>query len=260
MADDQSIHSNSLSIDTNFTLPDSLPDDPVTRMHDVITLLFELDASLADPTPQDRFDRAHPSAAQQDINHVRAKFSQASDELVERLGRANWDRRQYLRRLQLEFEGSRPVSFDGMDYSPEDVEESDAASESSSSEESVTEAGSGSYPDSLEDNIERGGAPSIRSSQDLTVTASAQTEFQFSHEETQSTRTTEPSKGPLPAEHAVQPVNIRYRIPPPPHPNEDLSGKAFRCTFCSHTVPDITRHSDWTFVVPRCPTRRILLT
>lgn len=40
------IESDSLSLDTNFTLPDSLPDSPLTNIHDAITFLFELSPSL----------------------------------------------------------------------------------------------------------------------------------------------------------------------------------------------------------------------
>lgn len=67
---------------------------------DIIDCLFRLSISVQNPAPHDRFGAAtlaDTAYERFDVDHVRAKFSSASDALVERLGKANSHRRQYFR-------------------------------------------------------------------------------------------------------------------------------------------------------------------
>lgn len=66
----------------------------------IIDCLFRLSISVQNPAPHDRFRAATTADASYepfDIAHVRAKFSHASNAVVERLGKANAHRRQYFR-------------------------------------------------------------------------------------------------------------------------------------------------------------------
>lgn len=244
--DDHSVESTSLSLDTNFTSADSLPDSPLTHIHDVITLLFDLGQTLLDPTPHSRLERsAHPDAAQHDINHVRARFPNADKRLIDRLGRANWERRQYLRKLRVTLEESSNKA-DHTDHIPQDIKLvlSDSASESEESDESAS-----STNESLRARLHGKGntsdrEPSVPASRTLTAT-STPSEFQFSINDTQSTAVTEPSKGIAHVGQSVQPVGTRYRVSLPPHPNEHLTGEKFHCPFCAYMISDMKSPADW---------------
>ena len=114
--DDQSVS----SIDTSWT-PESLVDTPLAQAHDIITHLMQLGPSLLDPVPHDRVDlSANSDATQHDVKHVRESFPKAEKSLVERLGTANWERRQFLRKLRDEREQRRPsddaAGRDGLEH------------------------------------------------------------------------------------------------------------------------------------------------
>ena len=233
----------------NITLSDSLPDVPVTHIHDLVTLLFELGPSLLDPTPNERFERApHPDAAQYDVNHARDRFPRAREDLTDRLGRANWRRRQSLRDQRQSHENSLRQKFGADQPGSRDMElslsvpvsDTDDSDQQASMDEIAASSGSHSISNDSD------GEPFQMESRSFTATASTQAGFQFSVEETQSTAPTVPSKGVGHVGHAPQAAATRYRIPPPPSPNEDYSGQTFLCRFCSHWVSDIKRASDWT--------------
>jgi hypothetical protein len=249
--DDQSVESTSLSIDTNLTLPDSLPDSPLTRIHDVVTLLFELGPSLVDPSPHNRLERpAHPDAAQYDINHVRAGFPHAHESLIDRLGRANWERRQYMRKFRLAHE-ENPHRAQKLDPTEPALQKTKlsllvlaSATEDSDRSFSDTEESAVAEPydrgKTLETDI------SVPESPTVTAITSARSEFHFSVDETQSTAGTEPSKGVTHASQMTRPVTTRYRFPLPPNPNGGFTGKTFLCPFCFHMVSDMNSLSEWT--------------
>ena len=231
------------------TLPDSLPDSPLSRIHDNVTLLFELGPSLLDPAPHDRFETAsHPDAAQHDINHVLARFPVADKSLINRLGRANWERRQSLRRLRLAYEDIGQVQqLDVAEHQPgtSEVLLSDSATATEDSETSASDTeyslNVGSYD--RDETYERD--VSLSASQTLTDIASTVSGFQFSHNETQSTAGTEPSNRHTQAMHLIKPATTRYRVPLPPKPNENMTGEPFLCPFCFHTVSDMKSPSTW---------------
>jgi hypothetical protein len=240
----------SLSLDTNFTLPDSLSDSPLTHIHDVVNLLLGLGPTLLDPAPRDRFGwSAHKEAAHYDIDHVQASFPHADKSLIERLGRANWERRQYLIRLRTKLgEGSREASrFDAIrpiDTNLEKLKLESLASDSvvDSSDDNASEVGevSTALPQAYGYGLGLGNHVSDQAP--FTVTTSiSPSDFQFSANDAQSTALTEPSKGVSQPELGV----VRYAIPSPPHPNEQCSGEEFLCPFCAYRVSEIGSRTDW---------------
>jgi hypothetical protein len=238
----------SLSLDTNFTLPDSLSDSPLTHIHDVVNLLLGLGPTLLDPAPRDRFGwSAHKDAAHYDIDHVQASFPRADKSLIESLGRANWERRQYLITLRSKLgEGSREAlglsAIRPTDASLEKLKLESLASGSAvdSSDDNASEVGEAStalsqaYGYDLDNNLSAQGPVTI-------TTSISPSEFQFSVNDAQSTALTEPSKAVFQAELS----GVRYAIPPPPHPNEQCSGEEFVCPFCAHRASGIKSRADW---------------
>jgi hypothetical protein len=238
----------SLSLDTNFTLPDSLSDSPLTHIHDVVNLLLGLGPTLLDPAPRDRFGWSdHQDAAHYDIDHVQASFPHADKSLIERLGRANWERRQYLITLRSKLgEGNREAlrlnAIRPIDASVEKLKLESLASGSAvdSSDDNASEIGevstalSQAYGYDLENNLSAQSPFAV-------TTSTSPSDFQFSANDAQSTALTEPSKGVSQAELS----SVRYAIPPPPHPNEQCSGEAFLCPFCAHRASDIKSRADW---------------
>jgi hypothetical protein len=237
-----------LSLDTDFTLPDSLSDSPLTHIHDVVNLLLGLGPTLLDPVPRDRLGwSAYKEAAHYDIDHVQAIFPHADKSLIESLGRSKWERRQYLIASRSKLgEGSREAL--GLDA----IRPIDASLEKLKLESLA----SGSAVDSPDDNASEVGEASTAFHQahgyDLdnnlsaqgpvtTTTSISPSDFQFSANDAQSTALTEPSKGVPHAELS----GVRYAIPLPPHPNEQYSGEDFLCPFCAHRVSDIKSRADW---------------
>jgi hypothetical protein len=243
----------SLSLDTDYTLPDSLSDSPLTHIHDVVNSLFGLGPTLLDPAPRDRVEWSdHKNAAHYDVDHVQARFPQAEQSLVERLGRANWEHRQYLSRLRSKLdEGShdtsvldqiRPIntrlekrtlawlaSDTGVDTSGDDASDVDE----------VFMTISQAPGRDLDRKLPARGSRTVTTSQ-------TQSEVQSSVVEdgTELTAITEPSKGVT----RIEPTGVRYAIPAPPHPNEHFGGDEFLCPFCAHKVTDMTSPADWKWV------------
>lgn len=250
--DDQSVRSLS-SIDTGYT-PESLLDTPLARAHDIVTLLMQLGPSLLDPTPHNRSElSAHSGAAQQDISHVHACFPKADDSLAERLGRANWERRQFLRNLRDAREDNRPRA-DGKDLDEaiqhtlgSNPSTSAVATAAEESDAGNSEAGSslGTIDTDLSDKDDSYSDISLSEGRQKTARTYAPSDFQFSLDETHSTAITEPSKGVVLQNQSPEEDVKRYRVPRPPGPNENLTGAPFLCQFCSHMVLDITTASQW---------------
>lgn len=238
----------SLSLDTDCTLPDSLSDSPLTHIHDVVNLLFGLGPTLLNPVPRDRVEwSAHQDAAHYDVGHVQARFPQADRSLLERLGRANWERRQYLIRLRSKLDedkhdtpGLDNISLVGTRLEKLTLESvaSDPGDDTSGDDASdVGEARTGlsqTYDSHTETDA------SVRSPLTGTV-SNSQSEFQFSANDVQSTALTEPSKG---IQH-IGPTILRYGVPAPPRPNQHFTGDEFLCPFCAHKVSDMKSAADW---------------
>lgn len=247
--DDQSVDgATSSSIDTDMSFPDSLPDLPSTRAHDIITGLFELGPTLLDPAPHDRLEESiHPGAAQHDLDHVRAKFPRADESLIQRLGLANWERRVYLRKLRLVHEEHRDHTKTAeMFKTAEDLSQTDAASISESSEadicsssDAASRASSHGYPGSKK-------PPSMTASLNLTATASTRSDFHFSTNETRSTARTDITQH-IASKHDIpdRTTSTKYVMPPPPCPNQNYTGEDFLCPYCFRVVPDVKSSLEW---------------
>ncbi|SMR53456.1 unnamed protein product [Zymoseptoria tritici ST99CH_3D1] len=240
--------SSSLSTDTDGTLADSVSDSSRTHVHDVVSRLLELGPSILDPALHDRFDpSAHSRAAQHDISHVRDRFPKAPEDLVSRLGKANWERRQYLvqlrsRLVQVLPEGANPPwQVDDNDRMDAQLDVSDATSEGSDSESSVQSVShTGELilrPPSTED-----ATSDLQSS--ISASGFNTPELQFSRGTDTMTEITAPSKADKPLGKTSSP-DMRYGVHHPPHPNKDLSGTAFTCPFCAHDVAGIETATEW---------------
>ena len=238
----------SLSLDTDCTLPDSLSDSPLAHIHDVVNLLFGLGPTLLNPVPRDRVEwSAHQDAAHYDVGHVQARFPQADRSLLERLGRANWECRQYLMRLRSKLDedkhdtpgldnislvGTRleKLTLESVAYDPGDDTSGDDASDVGEERTGLSQT----YDSLTETDA------SVRSPLTGTV-SNSQSEFQFSANDAQSTALTEPSKG---IQH-TGPTILRYAVPAPPPPNQHFTGDEFLCPFCAHKVSDMKSAADW---------------
>jgi len=239
----------SLSLDTNYTLPDSLSDSPLTHIHDVVNLLFGLGPTLLHPVPRDRSEwSAHKDAAHYDVGHVQARFPQADQSLIERLGRANWERRQYLIRLRSKLnENNDAPRLDHTNTSLDDDRLVELGIESSASD-----SGDDTSSDDASDVDEvfaatlqaQGSDPEADTSAQgpLTVIASdGPSEPRSSINDAQSTTVTETPKGA--SQHGL--TLLRYAVPVPPHPNERFGGDEFLCPFCAHKISDMKSAADW---------------
>lgn len=237
----------SLSLNTEFTLPESLSDSPLTHIHDVVDLLFGLGPTLLDPAPRDRVElAAHKDAAHYDIDHVQARFPRANKSLIERFGRANWERRQHLIKLRSKLDKSDHETPKLHDIGPVHSDLEDLTIESSASDSGL---------DSSDDNVSEVGEASMALSQSFVgleeglpergpstmTTSNTHSKFQFSTNDAESTALTEPSQG-IPQ---VEPDVVRYAVPLPPHPNKQLAGEEFICPFCAHKASDISSPADW---------------
>lgn len=251
--DNKSIRSNSLSIDTDLTFK-SLPDSSLIRIHDLVTLLLELSPTLLHPAPHNRFEEpAHSDAAQHDINHVRATFPHAEECLVTLLGTANWERRQCLRRLRRQHEGtpSSTYEIDPSESILSGVQPSrtDSASSSEDSDSYVSRTDEPFRGDLYHRESDSGGSGFVPHARALTTTSSAVSHFQFSLDETQSTAGTEPSKILAQPDLVASPDLHRYRLPLPPNPEKALSGASFLCPFCFHVLSNIKSELQWRSVI-----------
>ena len=287
ISDDRSIHSFS-SIDTSFT-PESLLDSPLTRAYDTPSLLEPfpynrfVQATSADfgvtsvpfadkaaTGPIDRSnvdevegDKDHAlqvlaermvDAAQSDVNHVEASFPQADSNLAQRLGRANWERRQSLRDLRAKLEvNPHRISGKDLDRSvlqdiPADPVDSATATGDEDSDSSDSSSESSVETDSSTVNLHPN--QGISGSSSRTMTARTRSPSRFSADATQSTGLTEPSREAPPTESVSLASTEHFRVPKPPSPNASFTGKTFVCPFCAHEISDLKSPFEWKSVDP----------
>lgn len=200
----------------------------MTHIHDIISHLLELGPSLLDPAPHNRSQEPdHADAALNDINHVRDTFPKADDGLVERLGRANWNRRQYLRKLR----------FTALDQPTVLRTPYAAKSGLGNVKDTLSASAHRSHPASKSENY-------LPTSQTLTV-LSASSESFFSRNEPQSTAMTEFTMDGAQEGKSTQPIKTRYKVPPPPAPNHRFSGEPFLCPFCALVISGVLCLVDW---------------
>ena len=245
----------SLSLGTDCTLPDPLPDSPLTHIHDVVNLLFGLGPTLLNPVPRDRFEfSAHEEAVHYDVGHVQAKFPQANDSLIERLGRASWECRRYLTRLRSKLiendhyalEQAALNNFSLVDTPLKKLTLGSLSSDSGAdlSDGDVSDVGEALTAVSQAHGY--GPEKDEPSPEFLSITtASSLSNVGFSANDAHSTALEAP---PQVVSH-TEPNVSRYEIRAPPHPNEHLSGDDFLCPFCAHRVSDMKSAANWKSVI-----------
>jgi hypothetical protein len=236
LRDDHANRSDSLSLSTGASLPDSVTDSPLTRIHDIVTRLLELGPTLFDIRTRNPAIFCH-DAALYDIGHVRTRFPMASTSLVERLGRANWERRQYLLDVQTKMGARSPKSHNVCTIEPVlrdiRIDISDSESEGDKGEDD--------HNFNLDSNEQ---------SSKLSVTGSTHG--------SSSSASDVPSPSRLSSYGTEQTViagpvkdgnthyrDTHYRLPLPPPPNEKLTGETFICPFCAQTISGLSKSSDW---------------
>lgn len=232
-----------------------------------------------DPTPHDR--AADSDAAQFDIDHIRERFPKASVELIDRLGRANWERRQYLRKIRSVYQenpnraqklqqfdpsrsylsGSGAVSEDSSDSDSKDLELSSeeglddgremagveipigpSLADSDSDDHDSIETESSTDGSSTHPRTTKTAATSSVSAAGSTLMTSLPSETQLSQREAKPIDLIELWRGFMPTNISAQPKPAHHKVPLPP---EGLTGKPFLCPFCSHTVSGIALLSQW---------------
>lgn len=248
-----SIVSASISLDTNVTLPESLPDTPLRRIHEVISFLFVLGPTLLDPAPQalsEEVASVNESASQFDISHVRARFPHASEKLVERLGCANWELRKRLITLRSTLEekyndeppGFKPALM-GTVGPPNRTYASDASQDSESGHSDPRENNSDDarFPtsrsafSSLEDENTGHQSQVLTAPTTITITINDDT----------SMLAKETPMGLPPAEGQYETMVPEYGIPLPPSPNADFTGVEFVCPFCARKISGMRTRPEW---------------
>lgn len=85
-----SVLSADLSLDTDFTLPESLPDTSLARLHDLVSMLLGLGPTLADPGLHVPLELpANDDNTGHGISRVKARSTQAVDGVLEQPGKVS---------------------------------------------------------------------------------------------------------------------------------------------------------------------------
>lgn len=85
-----SVLSADLSLDTDFTLPETLPDTYLARLHDLVSMLLGLGPTLADPGLHVPFELpAHHDDTEHGISRVKSRSTQAVDGVLEQPGKVS---------------------------------------------------------------------------------------------------------------------------------------------------------------------------
>jgi hypothetical protein len=233
---------HSTGIDTTISLSDSEPCSASRRLinqaHDIVTFLFELGPALRDPAPYDRL-RAMESdvAAQPDTQHVSTKYASADRQLVDKLGYANWERRQALIRLRTRYtETSRPV---------QDLSHHQIAVEKLDSRILEQEQYTGLTSLSVRPSM-----MSVTSTATSTTQTHHETDVTFPRSRAMSTAPTDLSvdhnKSSLefPADELTMKPQ-RLVVPRPPAPNNRYNGAEFLCPYCFTRLDGIISCDEW---------------
>lgn len=203
----------------------------------MITHILELGPTLSD-VRSNTTEISTFNTALHDIDHVRAKFPVASESLIERLGRANWERRRYLLDLTT---GSEVHEGDhSLHESIEPVLRAIGLDLSDSESDADTI-----------DEHNRDGSNDHDYGSETTMGLSS------SGYSADTTNETLPTFSPAHTEATVVAslcpnVQIRYSIPRPPPPNQSFTGAPFRCPFCTRTIIGVISQSEWRHV-DSCP-------
>ena len=200
----------------------------ISEIREIVTCLVRQISALQDPTPHDtRTSVTYEGADFVDQSHMQNKFPKADLDLLNRLGTANWKRRQQLWNLHSRNEEPMRESarMEGTD-TPNEHGESNP----------VLQADVSTY------------------NRDYVMTQGSETTHQesvFSRQGsllgTSLTSVTNRSKW-KPDENSRHPVaaeNHRLELPRPPPPCSLFSGQQFKCPFCFHDLIEISSFASW---------------
>ena len=214
----------------------------LNEIDDIINHLFQLAPSLKDPIPHDSRIRDVPSsAANFDLYHIEMKFPDAKKDLVARLGRAAWNRRQDLMSLST-------LQWD----SPTSPKADEDASQSASSAHQHYRHNSSSsdFPGKATFDRTKRKSHGSETATDFQGIATSTMSGTPSSKPTLLTSVTPPSPKPSRATSDIEPKELsekRRLLPRPPEPNQYFSGESFLCPYCSHKMVNIKNPKVWKY-------------
>ena len=183
--------------------------------------------SLQDPTPQHTGTQlSYEGADSFDQSHVGSKFPYADPELLNRLGTANWRRRQQLLVLrETEEEDALASDLRDGENSPYEKQEADYTSEGDVSMYSTRYGTSlGTQPTGEWTSSERDSR--IGTALTSLTDNSGQKLKNFNR--------------------PVVAVEVhRLKLPRPPKPNSSFDGRQFKCPYCFHELVEVYSFSSW---------------
>ena len=199
----------------------------ITEMREIVTCILRQTPSLRDPSSQDtRTQASYEGADSFDQSHVRSKFPNANPELLNRLGTANWKRRQQLLVLR-EANKDDALASDRNDgeNSPNEKQEMDCNSEADVSMYST------SYGTGLKSQMTGGWTSSDKESKIGTGLTSL---------------TDNPGQKLQNFNRPVVAAQVhRLKLPRPPEPNSSFEGRQFKCPYCFHGLVEVDSSSSW---------------
>ena len=228
-SDSSAAQEQNISIDSSSASSSTPLQQQLTEVREILTCLFRLLPALLDPAPHDTRNKArNPGGDIFDLSHVKSKFPQANPELLNRLGSANWKRRQQLMVLRAQDEAGIEEENDHIKaiVSPTGHEEGDDLSAANILHDSQSEQVTQRSQVAGEWTSSSGFASGI------------------------STALTSVSNNPIPKSHALDRATMgfeaqRLKLPRPPEPNSSFDGQQFRCPFCFHCLVAISSFSAW---------------
>ena len=202
----------------------------ITEMHDVLNCLLREVPSLQDPAPHDaRMKDDYEGAFSADLSHLQSKYPQANEELLNRLGVANWKRRQQLMSIRAQDKGEEIAIGLALKIGTSATSEDNDNDTSSAAETSQ-------YSD----------VHSIGLQSQITDewTAFSGTSSTMPTAITSMTGDPVPVKPSL-AQPAEKPDSHRLRLPRPPKPNSMFEGEQFECPYCSFELVEVASLAIW---------------
>ena len=200
----------------------------ISEIRDIVTCLVRQISALQDPTPHDtRTIATYEGADSSDQLHMQSKFPKADFALLNRLGTANWKRRQQV--MNLRSQNEEPIR------ESDRKEGTDTPSEDGRSH-SILQPDVSTYSQGyvMTQGSEITHQESIFSGQD-------------SLRGTALTSLTDRSKR-KPNENSRHPVaveNHRLKLPRPPPPCSFFNGQQFKCPYCFHDLIEVSSSTSW---------------
>ena len=187
-------------------------------------------SALRDPTPHDiRSQASYEESHHFDQSHVMSKFPKATSELINRLGTANWRRREKLMFLRSKNEDNVLEEGDKGEVAP-----------SPEGEQLI-----GSEPDVSAYSHSSGLGPESEVTGEFTVSSEMD-----SWQGTAMTSLT--GNGVRELQDLSRPMVAveahRLRLPRPPEPNSMFEGHQFKCPYCYRGLVEIYSFPSWKYV------------